>query len=82
MKTIDYDKYSKKWSPRSAVLMAVTYSVFTGFFLSSALFEALRRHDVWTWMLPLGFALLNGTGAVLATLVALRNCPVIANLNE
>ncbi len=78
MKIIDYDKYSKKWSPRSAVLMAVADSVFTGFFLSSALFEFLRKRDVWMWMLPLGFALLSGVGALLATLVALRNFPATA----
>jgi hypothetical protein len=45
MKIIDYAKYSKKYSPRSAVLMALFDSIFTGFFLSAALFESLRRHD-------------------------------------
>jgi len=78
MKIIDYEKYSKKFSPRSAVLMAVFDSIFAGFFLSAALFESLRRHDTWTWMLPLGFAILCGVGALQATLVALRNCPVTA----
>ena len=78
MKIIDYDKYSKKWSPRSAVLLAVVESVCTGFFLSSALFESLRRHDIWTWILPLGFAILSGVGASIATLVALRSFPVTA----
>jgi len=78
MKVIDYEKYSKKYSPRSAVLIAVLDSIFTGIFLNAALFESLRRHEVWTWVLPLGFAILCGVGALQATLVALRDCPVTA----
>jgi len=46
MRLIDYDKYTKRWFPRSAILLAVVESIITGFFLSAALFESLRRQDI------------------------------------
>ena len=42
MKLIDYDKYTKKWSPRSTIMLLVVEAILTGFFLGAALFEALR----------------------------------------
>jgi hypothetical protein len=75
MKIIDYDKYTKKWSPRSPVLLAVCESIITGFLLSAALFGSLRRQDVWTWVFPLVLAFASGLGALQATLIALHNCP-------
>jgi hypothetical protein len=75
MKLIDYDRYTRKWSPRSTVLLAVVESIVTGFFLSASLFEFLRGRDVWTWITPLVMAFASGVGALLATLVALHNCP-------
>jgi hypothetical protein len=78
MKLIDYDKYTKKWSPRSTILLAVVESIITGFFLSAALFESLRRQDGWTWVMPLVLGFASGVSALLATLVALHNCPTPA----
>lgn len=74
MKLIDYEKYARKWSPRSTVMLVVVESAITGFFLSATMFEFLRGHDVWTWIKPLGMAFLSGLGALQATLVALHNC--------
>jgi hypothetical protein len=79
MKFIDYEKYAKKWSPRSTILLAVVESIITGFFLSAALFELLRRQDVWTWVMPLVLGFASGISALLATLVALHNCHTRAN---
>jgi len=79
MRLIDYDKYTRKWSPRSTVVLAVVDSIFTGFLLSAALFEFLRGRDVWTWIAPLAMAFASGVGALLATLVALHNCPPSAS---
>jgi hypothetical protein len=82
MKLIDYDKYTKKWSPRSTILLAVVEATVTGFFLSAVLFEALRGRDVWTWVLPLVLAFSSGVGALQATLVALHNCPTFAKIGQ
>lgn len=82
VKLINYDKYTKKWSPRSTILLAVVESITTGFFLSAALFESLRRLDVWAWVVPLALGFASGVSALLATLVALHNCPVRATVNE
>ena len=76
MKLIDYEKYKKKWPPRSTMLLAVVESIITGFFLSAALFESLRRQGGWTWVMPLVLGFASGVSALAATLVALHNCPV------
>lgn len=75
MKLIDYDKYTKKWSPRTTICLLVVEAVSAGFFLGSALIEAVRGQDVWLWLLPLGMAFLSGVGTLQTTLIALHNCP-------
>ena len=45
MKLIDYDKYTRKWSPRSTVVLAVVESIVTGLFLG----VGYRRSS---WRLP------------------------------
>ena len=82
MKLIDYDKYTKKWSPRGAIMLAVVDAIVTGFFLGAALFEALRGRDVWTWIFSLVMAFSSGVGALQATLVALHNCPPLAKTGQ
>ena len=75
MKLIDYDKYSKKWSPRATILLLVVESVVTGFLLSWSLIGIVRGHDVWSWAFPLVLGFSSGVGALQATLIALHNCP-------
>jgi hypothetical protein len=75
IKLIDYDKYTKKWSPRSTILLLVVEAVVAGFFLGSALIEAVRGREVLAGILPLGMAFLSGVGTLQATLIALHNCP-------
>ena len=82
MKLINYDKYTKKWSPRSTVGLAVFEALITGFFLGATLFQSLRGHDVWTWVWPLVMAFASGVGALQATLVALHNCPPAAKAHR
>jgi hypothetical protein len=82
MKLIDYDKYSRKWSPRSTVVLAVVESIVTGFFLGVTLFESLRGREVWTWVSPLVMTFASGVGALLATLIALHNCVPSVRVNE
>jgi len=77
MRLIDYEKYTKKRSPRSTIVLAVVEAVVAGFFLGSALIEAVRAHDVWAWIWPLAMAFASGVGALQATLVALHNCPSV-----
>lgn len=72
MKFINYDKYTKKWSPRSTIMLVVVEAINTGFFLGATLFEALRGRDVWTWVSPLVMAFAFGVGTLHATLVALQ----------
>ena len=74
MKLIDYDKYQKKWTPRGTILLLVVEASCTGLFLGSAVIEAARRQDVWTWILPLALGFMSGIGTLQATLVALHNC--------
>jgi hypothetical protein len=75
MKLIDYDKYTKKWSPRSTITLLVVEAIVTGFFLGATLFEALRGHDIWTWITPLVLGFSSGVGTLQAMLIALHNCP-------
>jgi hypothetical protein len=82
MQLIDYDKYTRKWSVRTAVILAVIESIVTGFFLGMTLFESLRRGEVRTWLWPLSMAFVTGVGAIQTTLVALHNCPPTAKVNE
>lgn len=74
MKLIDYDKYTKKWSARSTIILLVVEAIVTGFFLGATLFEALRGHNVWAWIMPLVLGFSSGVGTLQATLIALRNC--------
>jgi hypothetical protein len=82
MKLIDYDKHTRKWSPRSTVVLAVVESIVTGFFLGVTLFESLRRGEARTWLWPLVMAFASGVGAFQSTLVALHNCPPTAKVSE
>jgi len=83
VKLIDYDKYQDKWSPRGTILLLVVEAACTGLFLGSALIEAARRQDVWTWILPLALGFSSGVATLQATLVALHNCaPSTATRNE
>ncbi|MBI3644441.1 MAG: hypothetical protein HY233_00510 [Acidobacteriales bacterium] len=82
MKLIDYDKYTKKWSPRSTIVLAVVEAVVAGFFLGAALIEAVRGHDVWVWIWPLVMGFASGVGALQATLVALHTCPPSAKTRQ
>ena len=78
MKLIDYEKYERKWSPRSAVVLAVVESAVTGVFLCAALLESVHARDVWVWIWPLVMGVASGVGALQATLVALHNCATSA----
>ena len=82
MKLIDYDKYTKKWSPRSTIMLLVVEAVVTGFFLGATLFEALRGHDIWAWIMPLVLGFSSGVGTLQATLIALHNCPPSAKTSQ
>lgn len=75
MKLINYDKYKKKWTPRSTVVVAVIQAFVTGLFLGTALMVATHSHNIWgwIWLLAMGFG--SGIGALEATLVALHNWP-------
>ena len=53
MKLIDYTKYTKKWSPRGTIMLLVVEAAVTGFFLSATMYEALRGHGIWAWIMPL-----------------------------
>ena len=75
MKLVDYEKYTRKWSPRSSVVMAVTDGIVTGFFLGATLYEYLRGRNELSWIWPAAMAFLAGVGTLLSTLVALHNCP-------
>ena len=39
MKLIDYDKYTKKWSPRTVIMLLVVQAISTGLLLGVALME-------------------------------------------
>ena len=82
MKLIDYDKYTKKWSPRSTIMLLVVEAIVTGFFLAATLFEALRGRDIWAWIMPLVLGFSSGVGTLQATLIALRNCPPSAKTDQ
>lgn len=82
MTLIDYDKYTKKWSPRSTVVLAVVESIVTGFFLGATLFEFLRHGEARTWIWPIVMAFASRVGAFQATLIALHNCPPTARVDE
>ncbi len=74
MKLIDYDKYQKKWNPRSVVVLLVVEALSTGFFLGLALMEGLHSHNSWDliWPLVLGFG--SAVGVLHAALIVLHNC--------
>jgi hypothetical protein len=82
MKLIDYDKYTKKWSPRSTIMLLVVEAIVTGFFLGATLFEALRGHDIWAWIMPLVLGFSSAVGTLQATLIALHNCPASAKTDQ
>lgn len=82
MKLIDYDKYTKKWSPRGTIMLLVMEALVTGFFLGATLFEALRGRDIWAWIMPLVLGFSSGVGTLQATLIALRNCPQSAKAGQ
>jgi hypothetical protein len=78
MKLIDYDKYSKKWTPRSVVMLLLVEALVTGFFLGTGLVEAVHSDNSWGWIWPLVLGFGSGIGALQATLLALHNCPASA----
>ena len=82
MKLIDYDKYTKKWSPRSTIMLLVVEAILTGFFLGAALFEALRGRDAWEWIFTLALAFSSGVGTLQSTLVFLHNCLPFAKTDQ
>jgi hypothetical protein len=82
MKLIDYDKYTKKWSPRSTILLLVVEAMVTGLLLGAALFEVLRGHDVWEWIFTLALAFSSGVGTLQSTLILLHICPPFAKTGQ
>ena len=74
MKLIDYDKYQKKWNPRSVVVLLVVEALSTGFFLGLALMEGLHSHNSWDLIWPLVWALEAAWECLHAALIVLHNC--------
>jgi hypothetical protein len=74
MKLIDYDKYKKKWTARSVVMLLVVEALITGFFLGVALMEGTSPHKSSAWILPLALAFSSAVGVLQTTLLALHNC--------
>ena len=74
MKLIDYDKYQKKWNPRSVVVLLVVEALATGFFLGLALMEAIHSYNSWEWIWPLVLGFGSGVGVLQAALIVLHNC--------
>jgi hypothetical protein len=76
MKLIDYQKYTKNWTPRSVVVLLLVEALVTGFFLGMALMEgaASKQSSAWTFSLFLVLGFSSGVGALQSTLVALHNC--------
>jgi hypothetical protein len=81
MKLIDYEKYGKKWSPRSVVALLFVEAVCTGFFLGLALSEAIHSQDSWNWIWPLTLGFASGVGALQAALITLHNCRTSAEVS-
>jgi hypothetical protein len=52
MRLINYDKYKRKWSPRSTILLAVFEALIAGLFIGVSFMEAIRGRD----FLNLGFS--------------------------
>lgn len=74
MKLINYDKYSKKWTPRSVILLLLVEALVTGFFFGMALMEAIFPHRSSGWIFPLVLAFSSAVGVFQTTLLALHNC--------
>jgi hypothetical protein len=74
MKLIDYDKYQRKWSPRSVVVLLGVESLATGFFLGLALMEGIHSHNSWDWIWPLALGFASAVGVLQAGLIELHNC--------
>jgi hypothetical protein len=78
MRLIDYDKYTKKWTPRSVVVLLLVESLVTGFLLGLALMEGIVSNKSSVWIFPLVLAFGSGVGVLQTTLVALHNCQTAA----
>jgi len=74
MKLIDYQKYTKKWTPRSVVVLLLVEALVTGFFLGVALMEGTASNKSSAWIFPLVLGFASGVGALQAALVTLHNC--------
>jgi len=71
---INYEKYTKNWSPRGTVVLLVADTLATGFFLGLALTAGIYTHKTWNWALPLVLSFGSGVGALQATLILLHYC--------
>ena len=74
MELIDYDKYTKKRTPRSVVVLLLVESLVTGFLLGLALMEGIASSKSLAWIVPLVLGFGSGVGVLQTTLVALHNC--------
>ena len=74
MKLIDYDKYTKKWTPRSVIMLLLVEALVTGFFLGVSLMEGTSPHKSSGWIFPLVLAFSGAVGVLQTTLIALHNC--------
>jgi hypothetical protein len=82
MKLIDYDKYQKKWNPRSVVVLLVVEALATGFFLALALMEGIHSHNSWDWIWPLALGFGSAVGVLQAGLIVLHNCRASTQAQE
>ena len=80
MKLINYDKYTKKWTPRSVILLLLVEALGTGFFLAVTLMVGTSPHKSSAWILPLAIAFSSAVGVLQTTLLALHNCRKFAEI--
>jgi hypothetical protein len=81
MNLIDYDKYTKKWSPRSVIMLLVVETFATGLFLGVALMEGTSQYKSSSWIFPLVLAFSSAVGVLQTTLLALHNCRGLGDPN-
>jgi hypothetical protein len=77
MKLANYARYTKMWTPRQTIILAVGQGIASGVFLGSTLSRVIETggHNMMALAWPLAFAVVAGVGALRATAVALHNCP-------
>lgn len=74
MKLIEYDKYTKKWTPRTVIGLLVMEAISTGLLLGVALMEIASPFKSSGWIFPLVLGFGSAVGVVQTTLLALHNC--------